>query len=243
MRKTNKYFRDSLANAKNLSFADLKNLIIEVMKKYVDPKVGRVYLRPPYNWNHMLEAFSYSKEYGLNVYVYWQGDSTDGTEIVSFDDLFRGTANGREYVIRAEHEFIGNRTYERHGDLRIEREEIYNLCIELAKYIEPSAIKARELRKKVNELDIKFGNVVKNENYKFYGMNHSSYYRSSSSTEKYYNGSSALDELFKTKGAELVELHGRVGDENFLATIRKVFGRNAKTNNEVNGKYDLSLEV
>lgn len=243
MRKTNKYFRDSLANAKNLSMTDLKNLIIEVMKKYVDQKDSNVYLRPPYNWNHMLEALSYSKKYGLSVYVYWQGDSTDGTEIVSFDDLFRGTANGREYVIRAEHEFIGGRTYERHGDLRIEREEIYNLCIELAKYIEPSAIKARELRKKVSELNINYGNVVKNENYKFYGMNHSSYYRSQSSTEKYYNGSSALDELFKTKGAELIELHERVGGEKFLANIRKVFSRNAKTNKEVNGKYDLSLEV
>lgn len=240
MRKTNKYFRESLAKAKSLTMTDLKNLIIEVLNKYTDD--GKVYLRPEFNWNHMLEAFSYSKKYGLNVYVYWQGDSTDGTEVVGFDELFRGTSC-RDYVIRAEHDFIGGRTYERHGDLRVEREEIYNLCAELAKWIEPKAIKARELRKKINELQIKFGNVVDNENYKFYGMNYSSYYRSNSSTEKYRNGRNALNEVFEKKGADLVALAETLNETEFLNLLRRVFDRNAKTNNDVKamGGYNLEL--
>lgn len=94
---------------------------IETLKKYVssrpDKTTGK--LNTKFNWGeHCInEVFQDNKgRYWANVY--WQGDSTDGDEQITLDELERGK------TIPAEHYFDGRYTRERHGDLEIEPSEI-----------------------------------------------------------------------------------------------------------------------
>lgn len=148
-RKTAKYYRDILASG-NIS----KSLAImpEVIKKFGHKRWSDKYSKQndvinlrgytEFNWNHQIVGFFISKYKGkedIFADIYWQGDSTDGNE----SEYASVLANGK--VIPAYHEFIGGRTYCRHGDLRIGREEFADALKAVAKYLAPDEIKKRKI--------------------------------------------------------------------------------------------------
>lgn len=143
-RKTKKYYRELIA--KQMLYTPV-GVIGEVVTKYA-PKNKyhtEVYLNKDiaeFQWNHRLEYIGVNKKSG-RVYldIYWQGDSTDGNESVVLTDVINAIRSGRYYVIPAEHEFIGDRTYCRHGDIRISKEEVENAYKALISYLTKSAKK------------------------------------------------------------------------------------------------------
>ena len=152
-KKTAKYYRDILSGndtRKALS------VLPEVIKKYGNRRHGkyskgndwlplRAYTE--FEWNHRIEGFFLTDRGELCVDIYWQGDSTDGNDSVSAISCLNGK------VIPAEHEFIGGRTYYRHGDLRISREEFENAIKAVAKYLDPKDIKARKEAARRSEME------------------------------------------------------------------------------------------
>ena len=99
-RKTAKYYRDIL-NGNNI-YKSLE-VIPEIMKKFgfvdeyrTEINFPRDVVHDNFNWNHSIEGFDLAKDGTLYAKVYWQGDSTDGTEYVAARYLIGG------YTIKAE---------------------------------------------------------------------------------------------------------------------------------------------
>ena len=144
-RKTAKYYRDIL-NSGNIYNA--VKVLPEVIKKFGykswEKKTNdKINLRgyTEFEWNHKIEGFFLTNNGEVYVDIYWQGDSTDGNDSVPANECIYGK------VIPAEHEFIDGRTYYRHGDLRISKEEFANAIKAVAQYLSPENIKARKAAK------------------------------------------------------------------------------------------------
>ena len=80
-RKTKKWYTEQCQSDPKRRF----ELLPEILMKYGDhtprSQFYSVKIRPvKNNWNGGIEEITYSKRYGLTCDVYWQGDSTDGTE-------------------------------------------------------------------------------------------------------------------------------------------------------------------
>lgn len=140
-RKTKKFYRELIAKQMLNTPIDI---IKEVVKKYApeDKWWTRIYLakNTKFNWNHKIERIGVSENGKGVVYfsIYWQGDSTDGNDTADLTKVINAVRYGREYVIPAEHEFIGNRTYCRHSDLRISKEEVEDAYKALVAYLTPT---------------------------------------------------------------------------------------------------------
>jgi hypothetical protein len=143
VRKTAKYYREIFANG---SISQAVKLLPEVIKKFGSKRWSesktndRLYLRhyTKFEWNHQIVGFFLTNKGVVCADIYWQGDSTDGNASEYAEDLIYGK------VIRGEYEWIGDRTYERHSDLRISRDEFANAIRAVAKYLSPEAIKERK---------------------------------------------------------------------------------------------------
>ena len=142
-RKTVKYYREILNG--NSIYQAVK-VLPEVIKKFGykrwDGSKGNDILRvkkyTEFEWNHQIVGFFLTNKGSVCVDIYWQGDSTDGNDSLYVDECIYGK------VIPAEHEFLGDRTYYRHGDLRISKEEFASAVKAVAKYLAPEEIKARK---------------------------------------------------------------------------------------------------
>ena len=154
-RKTAKYYRDILSG--NSVYAAVK-VIPEVIKKFgykrwkdYSKTNDTISLRnyTEFNWNHRINGFFLNDKGRLCVDIYWQGDSTDGNDSLYADECINGK------TIRGVYEWIGDRTYEKHSDLRISREEFADAVKALAKYLSPEEIKARKERDRKAELSDK----------------------------------------------------------------------------------------
>ena len=150
-KKTAKYYRDIL-NSGNISKA--LSVLGEVIKKYGSKRwsdyskandIINVREYTEFNWNHQIEGFFIGKNGEVLVDIYWQGDSTDGNTSEYASSLMYGK------VIPAEHEFDGYRTYYKHGDLRISREEFADALKAVGKYLAPEEIKARKIARERDE--------------------------------------------------------------------------------------------
>ena len=121
-KKTAKYYRDIFSGN------DIRKAISalpEVIKKYGYKRWSgskgndTLYMKKytEFEWNHQIEGFFLTDKGKLCVDIYWQGDSTDGNDSLYVSECIYGK------TIPAEHEWLGDRTYTRHGDLRISKEE------------------------------------------------------------------------------------------------------------------------
>lgn len=143
-RKTAKYYRDIFTSG-NISTAI--SVLPEVIKKFGSKRWStskhndRLYLKnyTEFEWNHQIEGFFLTDKGKLCVDIYWQGDSTDGNTSEYASDLIYGK------TIPAEHEWLGDRTYYTHSDIRISREEFENAIRAIGKFLAPDAIKARKV--------------------------------------------------------------------------------------------------
>ena len=143
-RKTAKYYRDLLTSG---NVYNAVKVLPEIIKKFGykrwekhskgnDTLNLRKYTE--FEWNHRIEGFFLNEKGRVCVDIYWQGDSTDGNDSLYVDECINGS------VIRGEYEWLGDRTYCRHGDLRITAEEFRNAIKALAQYLSPEEIKARK---------------------------------------------------------------------------------------------------
>lgn len=73
IRKTTKFFKERLANCD-------ASVIAEVIKLY--GRNNQFYLRneTEFHWNHRISRFRINDKKQISIEIYWQGDSTDGTE-------------------------------------------------------------------------------------------------------------------------------------------------------------------
>ena len=148
IRKTAKYYRDFISGY------DIWNCIAvlpEIIRRFGSKRwygsKQNDYLNvkqyTEFEWNHQIVGFGISsqKESRGRVYVeiYWQGDSTDGDTSEWANDLVGGK------TIPAVHEWLGDRTYTEHEDLRISRQEFADAVRAIAKYLAPEDIKARKI--------------------------------------------------------------------------------------------------
>ena len=142
-RKTAKYYRDIFTSG-NISLAI--SVLPEVIKKFgskmwsTSKHNDRLYLKnyTEFEWNHQIEGFFLTDKGRVVADIYWQGDSTDGSTSEYVNDLRWGK------TIPAEHEWLGDRTYYKHSDIRISREEFENAIRAIGKFLAPDAIKARK---------------------------------------------------------------------------------------------------
>jgi hypothetical protein len=159
----------------------------------------------------------------LYVKVYWQGDSTDGDDYVSFNEVYgRGKS-----VIRAETYWDGCRTRFTHGDINVEKYEVENLIKLLAEWLSPSAIKARKISAELSKVKREIDNKIGNEYY-------TKYARRFGNNEEYYNGKGGVSAWVKAQDVNLLKM----AIEDIFAMVDKVFQANYKSNSFF-GKPDM----
>ena len=224
-KKTAKYYRDILSGndiRKSLS------VLPEVIKKYGYKRWSGskgndiLYVRgyTEFEWNHRI---------GLPencVDIYWQGDSTDGNTSEYASDLIYGK------TIPAEHEWLGDRTYYKHSDLRITKEEFANALKAVAKYLSPEDIKARKIINRRREAIDKIFNYIdaKKKGLERWEM------------ENFWNGRIAVQKV--------IEMDNGLTDkpwEEIKPIVDKVFSNNNKSDYSLRGgwyngekKYNLA---
>lgn len=228
MRKTAKFYRDSLAGGFN------EALVREVVKSYGDYG-SRISLRPEnFHWNHRPSGFSLDKKGNLWLGIYWQGDSTDGDNEVMVSDLLRrGTV-----VIPAEHFFECGRTYERHGDLRVTRDELEETTRALVEWLSPDKVKARrevKLRRSIEDLVTEYVGHELGEKYAPRGS-------WMDDRDRYWNGRHAVDEYVKANWKEMLPLKKDERKAVMLAVF-KANHRHETRNCEGKRVYDLSYKI
>ena len=110
-------------------------------------------------WNHRIDGFYMRGDGTVSLMVYWQGDSTDGTEYVRLRDVVSDVKYGREYVIAAAWDHIGGAygIVQRHGPVRVGLSEVQGAFRSLAAFISPEAVaereRLREEKRKREDLD------------------------------------------------------------------------------------------
>lgn len=236
-KKTAKYYRDILSGKdirKSLS------VIPEVIKKFgfvseyrSEINFDRDVVHNNFNWNHSIEGFDLTKDGKLYAKVYWQGDSTDGTEYVLASDLLYGK------TVPAEHEWLGDRTYCRHGDLRITPDELTKAVKAVVPLLSANLIRER---KKIRENE-PFVMPMYGRINRFLNDEHP-YNRWGSDTykEKHNNAEKAIRELCISEAKKYMQM----SEKECRAILDKVYDKNYKTNNEFkedadgNKVYDLT---
>lgn len=144
VRKTAKYYRDILnGNDVRLSLS----IIPEVMKKFgfvdkyrTEINFSSKVVHDNFNWNHSIEGFDLSKKGELYAKVYWQGDSTDGTEYIPARYLIGG------YTVKAQWDNVGGSwgMVCRHSPLNIDADELPKAIKAIVPLLSSDLIKARK---------------------------------------------------------------------------------------------------
>ena len=219
-RKTAKYYRDILNGSdiyKSLS------VIPEIMKKFgfvgeyrTEINFPRDVVHDNFNWNHSIEGFYLSDKGELYAHIYWQGDSTDGTDSV----LARYLVGG--YTIKAEWDNVGGDwgMVCRHSPLNIDADEIRKAVKAIIPLLSADLIKARkkyqENRPFVMPLYKRINTLVLNERpYNRYGDEE---YR-----QKRHNAESAVRSLVEDAKKYMAMTERECG-----AFLNKVYEQNYK---------------
>ena len=158
-RKTAKYYREILTNG---TISQAVAVIPEIIKKFGRKRWSTskhndiIYLKgyTEFEWNHQIVGFFITDKGQLCADIYWQGDSTDGNCSEYASSLMYGK------TIPAEHEWLGDRTYYKHSDLRITAEEFKNAVKCIAKYLSPEEIKKRKIADARAETSTKVFNYI-----------------------------------------------------------------------------------
>lgn len=238
VKKTAKWYRDTLAKC---DVRTAISLIPEIIKKFgfvteynSDINFSRKVVSDNFNWNHSIEGFYLSKEGKVYAKVYWQGDSTDGTTSVLATDLIYGK------TIPAVHEWLGDRTYCKHSDLRVTPDELRNAIKAIIPLLATDKVRAR---RKVRENEPYVMPMYKRIN-KFLDAEHSyNNWGSDTYKEKYRNAETAIRSLTIPEA----KMYMAMDVNECRAILRKVFDQNYKTNAEIptddkgNKVYNLAI--
>ena len=229
-RKTAKYYRDLLTNNEYAAVKALPEIIKKFgRKRWASSKTNDELNLGGYTefeWNHRIDGFFLNEKGRVCVDIYWQGDSTDGNDSLYVEECIRGA------VIRGEYEWLGDRTYERHSDIRVTPDEFRNALKALAKYLSPEEIKARKEADRKAALSDKVFEFIdaKKKGLDRWEM------------ENFWNGRIAVQKVLE-QNPKLLDLTF----EELKPTIDKVFENNNKTDYSLRGgwyngekKYNLA---
>ena len=223
VKKTAKWYRSVLAKC------DVRtglSLIPEIIKKFgfatkyrSEINFSRDMVHKNFNCDHAIEGFSLEKG---KVYakVYWQGDSTDGTYYEPADDLIFGK------VIPAEHEWLGDRTYYKHGDLRIRPEELADAIKAIIPELSTDLIRARKKYAENEPFTMPMYGRINRWKERAHPYNK---WGGDSYQEKHNNGESAIRELVIPEAKKYMKME----DSALHAIFAKVYDLNYKTNEEM----------
>jgi hypothetical protein len=237
-KKTAKYYRDIFSGN---DIRKAVSVLPEVIKKYghkrwtTSKHNDEIKLKgyTEFEWNHQIEGFGISEKSGrVYVDIYWQGDSTDGNESEWADVMMYGK------TIPAEHEWLGNRTYCKHSDLRISAEEFRNALKAVAKYLSPEEMKIRKEAKRKAELSEKIFDLVKQNAPK----NSRGGWGRDEGWEQYWNGRTAVQKVLENNPEFLNKTF-----EELKPIVEKVYANNEKSDYSLRGgwyngekKYNLA---
>lgn len=213
-RKTAKFYRDIF----NGNIYKAISYLPEVIEKFGDRQHGkyskhndriRLSEYTEFNWNHQIEGFFLDDKGEVYASIYWQGDSTDGTTSIKASQLVCGR------TIPAEHEWLGDRTYYTHGDLRIGAQEFGEAVRAVAKFLAPEEIKARKVAKERSEKRSAIFNAIDAKREKISRFN----------MEGFWNGRMAVQKLFENEPEiidrpmqEVMDIAFKVWDNNNRST-------------------------
>ena len=219
MRKTINDYRNCLAKGVNNDTLSLLGAVAYAVEKFgADYGTHKaVYFdretrSKNFNWNHTINAI---KVYDMKVIlsVYWQGDSTDGSEGVYLTDAIKGIR------IPAEYNDIGDRVVCRHSDINVTREDVDKAIKALGEYISLDAIKARENAKiraeREKEMEMRVNGLC---------LNNKVHNDRLSIDEEHRNGKKAVYAVVKRDFDKLFNLK----DEELKAILDKVYWQNHK---------------
>lgn len=159
-------------------------------------------------WDHKIQGFGLNQKGQVYVTIYWQGDSTDGTESV----LLKNVVGQTEYVIPARYES----GYCTHGRITVRRDEIADALKEFAREISPAAIKERNERKKMDEFLRETDMKVSDRWYDSYRYE----------PEKWWNAKTAVRKYFEKNWKELMKMDGTERD----GIMSRIFKANCRNN-------------
>ena len=225
VKKTAKWYRETLAKC------DVRTalvLIPEIIKKFgfvtkyrSEINFSREVVHENFNWNHCIEGFDLAKNGKLYAKVYWQGDSTDGTEYVLASDLIYGK------VIPAEWDNVGGEWGQvcRHSPLRVANDELPKAIKAIIPLLATDLIRARKKYAENEPFVMPMYGRINRWLDKAHPFNKwgGDTYRS-----KYYNANDAIRELVIPDAKKYMKME----DSELHAIFAKVFDNNFKTSEE-----------
>ena len=240
IKKTAKWYRETLAKC---DVRTALSLIPEIIKKFgfvgeyrSEINFSREVVHDNFNWNHSIEGFSLGKNGKLYAKVYWQGDSTDGTDCELASDLIYGK------VIPAEWDTIGGEWGQvcRHSPLRISADELPKAIKAIIPLLDAKLIRERkEYHANQPFVMPMYGRINRwLERAHPYNKWGGDTYRS-----KYNNAESAIRALVIPKA----KMYMKMQDSELHAIFAKVYEQNFKTSEELpkdekgNKVYNLAI--
>ena len=226
VKKTAKWYRDQLAKC---DVRTAINLIPEIIKKFgfvtkyrSEINFPREVVSDNFNWNHSIEGFTFSKVGQLYAKVYWQGDSTDGTEYVPARYLIGG------FTIKAEWENVGGSWGQvcKHSPLEVTEEELRKAIKAIIPLLDAKLIRARK-KERENEPFVMpmYGRINK------YLSDAHPYNRwgTDSYKEKHNNAESAIREITISDAKKYMKMDERT----CRAILSEIYDLNYKSNAEM----------
>jgi hypothetical protein len=230
VKKTSKYYQTLLSDAlKTDNVVKIKDALKEIIEKFGKQSQSykdEIWLHVDSEtlgdfWNSYPEAFIYdTKRKNIYVSIYYQGDSTDGSKQILFDDIWRNS----RYVFRVTHSY-GNGDYD-DDRIYVEKQEVK----EILQNIADNWLSAKEVKKRKEIADAKariaplaaaVDDLLGNELFSKYGG------RGGSMTQTdHVNGKEAAREWFAKNKEELAK--NKVSVEQVKDMARKVYMNNKK---------------
>ena len=226
VKKTAKWYRDTLAKC---DVRTAIKLIPEVIKKFgfvskyrSEINFGRDVINENFNWNHCIEGFDLTKEGKLYAKVYWQGDSTDGTEYVLATDLIYGK------TIAAAWDNVGGEwgMVCRHSPLRIDADELPKAIKAIIPLLATDLIRARKKRQENEPFVMPMYGRINRWMERVHPYNR---WGSDSYKEKHNNAETAIRELAIPDAKKYMQMD----EKECHAILAKVYEQNYKTNEEL----------
>lgn len=213
-RKTIGYYRTEMANGVN------PTILAEVVEKYGNSN-KKIRVDTEMGWNFRIEGFGVTNN-KLYVYVYWQGDDTDGTDVVPFNELWDRVKNGGTYTIRAKTYYDGYRTRYKHSDIDLTKNDVLDAIECVKTYISPKEMKERKERIAKAEREKKMKEELLGKAKSFIGATREFVVHGWHNKNGYEYACAIVNRVIENN----LETFDKMTDEEFNNAVTRLFNRN-----------------